>query len=479
MKQPAGHILLNEQVFHYDEGRLHLWGYETRPVEPVDRLMLDCLVRGESEVGLLGRQLNFLGLPGTPSEHSDRARAVASAPGSLLRFLPPIPTIKPEVILLDFTKFRFAVETRELVEGLRKNHRVVHLGLDEHVTGDAHEGISHARQKAAFGESFFAFLQWARSYVRFHDEAVLVFAGSQDAVLFGDFAVTHRSVAILEPGWPGFVSVRDLSLDIHEQVDPAPWLRQLFYAMRWNGQSDIHLLHRSQGSALAALELYALVHADLILMTCANQKEILQRMGRKSGGYRPLGVPRPGVRISKTGGKEKRILVVADHEGQINALEPLFQALASLLLQRVVHRVGVLSHGSSQELSIQGNRIQLQAWTEIPPPLHGFDAAIVVPGMMRYLTPMFQVLGASLPVLYVQAEDAGPLGPRIPSDSWLEDLSDRSIALKLAPLLQPQSSERSQNVAASTTLLKEFDPVQAIARWIPRTEGNDISSAAL
>jgi len=458
--KPSGHVLLDEQVVSYDDEKLHLTGFRSIDLEPQDRLLLDCLVRGESELSVLGEQLAQLGLGGDAEAHAARVKETAQQPGSRLRWMEPIETIDPEVIVLDFSRFRLAWDTKPFVTRLRESRRVLHLGLDDHIIGSEQEACSMERHKDQFLGSLFRFVQWARSVVRFHQDAVIVFTGPQDPVFFGDLARGRPSITALEPGWPGRLGLQNLTLDVPGAVDPAPWLRELLYALRMNPADHSNVIERSTGSAFAALELFALCHADVLLTTCADHDAGLTHLGADRAMRQPLGVE------PKVGGSKREmpegIVVIADPEGEVASLEPLFQQLAGLLSIDAVSHVGIYNHGVMHRLELKENMIGVEPWSAPPPAPAEFGVALAVPGMMRHVTPMLDLMSEGVPVLFVPAEDTGPLGEHIPEQAWVRDFSVAALEKRLERVRDPASNERRDLTESCHHLLNHLDPVTVV-----------------
>lgn len=456
MNRCQGHFLLDEQIIHYDDEHLHLAGFRSVPIAPLDRVLLDCLVRGESEESVLGAQLHSLGVEGDPAEHLAQLREIARQPGSRLRYASALDVIEPDIIVCDFSPFRYAVDSKALVESLRSTHRVLHVGLDDHVTGSDREAVSLARRKDFFEGSLFRFVQWVRSLARFYNDAVLVLAGPQDAVLFGDLGTVVRTATVLEPDWPGALSVDALRLNPAHCIDPAPWLREMYYALRLNPAHDAHVLSRTCNSAFAALEIYGLSNSSQIFMTRADQGETLEAFGVSVHQASPLGCVK---RTTTTKPRfEDALLIVADHEGEMDRLEPLFQELVPLLREEVVSRVGILSHGAWHELTVHDDTLGVGPYVADAVQCGDFGVALIVPGMMRFLSPMFTALTSGIPVRFAPADDAGPLRDHIASELWQTDLSSAGLRAMVAELTDESAPARRSGLEAAKRLSERFDP---------------------
>ena len=465
-----GHIVvMSDQIVHFDDTNLHRVGLESTRIDAYDRAILDCLMRGESELEILSGRLRDFGVGGGQAELVARVREISTAAGTYLGLVPPLVSGSPDIIVLDFNRNWASLDSKKLVPKLRRKHRVLHLGLDKQVTPDHEDSITLEKRSREFSGSAFLYVQWARGIVRYFPDAVLVMSGPQDLVLFGDFAERPGTVVPVPQDWPASGSVADLYADEGDVIDPEPWLRELYYAIRMNPQSEYHLFSRAFASAFGALELFALRHAKHLLVTRADQAASLRVLGRTLGRLSICGPTEEPQSCGAAIGLDTRMLIVANHENEVARLIPLFAGAAELRREHGVTEIGLLAHGELVQVQFTGDRCSVGPWPGLRPSLEGFAVAWIVAGMLRDFQPAFGVLSKGIPSLFVPEAEPSTLGRLVPEECWFRNLDVATIVAETRECLAGGPARRARLAAAGRELLQQADPVAAISALVSKS----------
>ena len=325
-RHPQGHVLVREELLYSDGHWIHVVGGQGFELSSPDATVLECILRGESEFGLLCSRLVERGIGENEVQVARALHERFTDPRSLLELLPSAWSGQPEVIVCNFGVGSDPAPTRELVRRLRRKHRTLFIGKKENVAGRSEYSLWPERLQGSspFFNSF-RFIQWVRSLIRFHSNAVLVLTGHIDAILFGDLVGTVPTCLILDSSWPSLTPLEDLRGPLGSASDIVPDLRKLFYALRFTGIDDFDRINRLNSSALAMLEEHAIRNADVLLYSSVDQIAELERGGRASARLVPFAPPRRAVSSQERG--PRTLVLAANLERGLGPLMPFISLL--------------------------------------------------------------------------------------------------------------------------------------------------------
>ncbi|MEM8713161.1 MAG: hypothetical protein AAGG01_19615, partial [Planctomycetota bacterium] len=414
----ASHLCLKDHYNYHDPGSLYLFGGRRVPIAPNDAAVLDCLLRGEGDLGVLGTALAELEIGGDAQEHISNLTEAAREPGSILEVIESMPGLpaRPDVIVATFGEFETSTYGKDLVDTLRaRGLCVVALRRERDAQFERHElDVTYKRfQEHETNGSSFRFIQWARAWVRSKAEATLILTGAQDRILFGDLAARCDSIVCLPRQWPPGERLHDLLGEKSEAADPLEALRSLYLTLRSLQVRDYDKLIEGHASELDALSVYAVQNADLVAYAWADQPHELDRLGVDASHRFPLVVSTEESRTDRPASGP--LALVLDHEflGRISSLVAHLAVLAKesgfdglcvcddLGWLRIQH----IKDGLGLE-PVPGD-------AEAPVP----RAALVLPGFLRRLGGFLGLLRDGTPMMACITDEPHPiLNSR--SDEW-------------------------------------------------------------
>lgn len=490
MSAPGGdRVYVREELVYFDGSAIHVAGGKRHELELADQVLLDRVYRGEGDVGLLARNIAEGSVGASADDVRQRLEVVFSDPRSLLELGPAPPTSVPDVIVCDFTAHSTPIDGRTLVRNLRKRHRVLFLGLEAKVASTSRD-THWFRTKAPAGhpENWFRFIQWARSTIRLHADAVLVLLGHQDAILLGDLAARHPTVVVLDPSWPSGTGLEDLRGRKPWSDDVGPSLRALHYALRFTPLRELQSLNRHSSSALAELEIHALRHARHVLFSQADQVGALMDLGVPRSRLAPACLPAPSRRDVASG--ERILLVVADLEFGLGPVMPFLSLLARLPEAPRSHdRIVLYSGGQAFEVRIDGETARVSP-TDLRRARDNCVIAFLLPSVLRSLGAAVESIASGVPIQIVPSTSPHPLQQDADECLFLRAPTAESVHARLVQLLDGSARERKRVLAAQHELVTDWSVrrriADAVRHRIPRDgaghrdrEGHDDPPAVL
>lgn len=460
-RAPQEHVFIRDELLYFDGERIHVVGGGSFELQPADRWILERVHRGESEFSRLCERLGELQQEATTEVVAEQLRAVFSDPRSLLELGPAPYVERPDVIVCDFNPQPTPIAGRELVRRLRERRRVLFLGLESRVASTSPDTRWHSAETPRHGiPSWFRFAQWARSIIRYHEDAVLVLLGHQDTILFGDLVANRSSVLVLDVGWPSVTGLDDLQGSSAYDVDLIPNLRALHYALRFSPIQDFGQLTRNGSSALAGMELFAIRNATRVLLTMADQAGELVRQGVPSERLAPACLPltaRPANAPS-----QRVLLLIADLECGVGPLAPFLTLVASLPPEaRSFDRVVLATSGHWSEFvatstggelrRVDGSRVRKSV-----------AAVLVFPGLLRELPRVTEWMTSGVPVQIVPSAEPHPLQAGVDDLLILRRVTQTSLAERLSALAQESGDVRKRVLQAQSRLAKTWSIVRRI-----------------
>ena len=461
---PAGHVLVREELLYSDDSWIHVLGGEGFALSPQDAAVLSCVLRGESEIGVLCRQLANLEIGGDEREILAQLEERFTDPRSLLDLRPALYDEAPEVIVCDFSDSKTPTRSRELVRRLRRRHKTLFLGLKENVTTRAANTLwpEKFEESGPYG-TWFRFAQWARSLIRFHSSAVLVLSGHIDTILFGDLVAALPTCLVLDASWPSVIPLEDLRGAEASPQDVLPELRQLFYALRFTPLHELERLNRLNSSALATLEEYAIRNADVLLYSSVDQVAELRRDGRAVGRLLPYCPPRPPALLRRQG--RRTLVLVADLEAGLPPLGPFLSAMASPDCRQLYERSLVWTNQGWLELELKGTTATITS-LDVAPELPDCTVGFVFPGLLRRTHCAMMAFTSQLPMQVVPSADPHPLQEQLGEVLFLHDLTPASLASTIAQLARPGSPARESVLEAQRGLARRWAPAGVVGRMV-------------
>jgi len=465
--RPNAHVYLKDEFLYYNRRRVYFVGGRSLALSRTERAILDCIERGESELGVLSRSLAELEIGGDHLEIATQLVADHSQSTSLLEIRDPIDVIEPQVIVCSFSPSGTYVDLRQFVVRLRRRFRVLHLGLRAYVpeTTDADIDLETALEKGTFSSPF-QFVQWARSFVRFHSRSVLVMSGTQDWILFGDLAATHYSFGCLGGDWPTTVSLQDILGSEALLRDPLASLQALFFAARMINPKELGQLSHSSSTELAALGLYGLRHASEIGYCRVDQSSELERLGRARERLVPLCVPPGRLRRKRPStGTLALILDSASVSSAAVVVESLSDALGPAGLEEIVLRTEV----GWLWVELLPGRLRVgprDPGLPVPRP----EVAVFFPGLARYLQPILDTMCEGVPTICYPTEHRHPLLVDA-SDAWTSRARTTEEGGALPAELRIPDTELHKTVRTETRrLLRQWSLVERVTSLVEQAE---------
>jgi hypothetical protein len=422
---PVGHVLLKDSFIYYDHKKYFLADGAYRELSDWDVRVIECLERGESELGVLSHKLSETELGGSVESIAERLLAVMADPLSLLELAPPLEVAAPDVIVCRFSKRHDPRETDQLIRQLRRRFRVVQMGISDHVTVRGADDIDmEVLVEDGTFSTRFKFLQWARSFIRFHGSAVLVLTGPQDAALFADLAAKVPSVIQTDHDWPSRTGIHALRGAEALVVDPLESLRTLFYIMRFCPLDDLPRADRRNSSDLAALETYGLARATTVAYSRADQPAELSALGRVAVWDAPSLVRRTRPRTMAAAGESIAIVSDFEHAG---VMEAFMSRLMTIRLEfPSIRHVKWGTDKGWKRVHIEGDAIRAHAWTD-GDARDGLAGAIVLPGVLRRMGVALDLMARDIPLLFFHHDGTHALTEEIPPELMLWDATPERL----------------------------------------------------
>lgn len=474
---PAGHVLLRDEFVHASADRLFLADRRSIELGPLESEVLASLERGESEFSLLCARLSSLEANPDPTRVARTLLELLARPSSILEFHAPLDLIEPEVIVVSFAADFDAGRTRTLVRRLRARHRVLHIGLKKRVRGAAGENLTAESVRAAGRElSDFQFVQLARSIVRFHRAAVLVVESSVDLALFADLLFDRPSVVLLDGQWPPRVQIQDLHGSEALVRDPRTALRSLFFALRFINLADPDLLNPRASSDLAALAVYGLQHATVVLWAGPGQVAALQRLGRRPG----TDVPKLVRRLRRSSQPQTRdVLALAFDTDSLESVAPLLAGLhRALQSSERITRMAVRLAARWCSVVVSPQRVELAVWVASPPTFDEVACALVLPGALRDMDGFLDLIGAGIPTLFYPGGADHPLQAWIPDFARVQARTPAELGGVLDRAADPKSDLHARLVRHAHSLGRAYDAVERVTHVLETQVANRANASA-
>ena len=467
---PSGHVVVRDELLYSDASWIHVIGGKGFELSAEDSAILGCVLRGESELGTLCRQLARLEIGGDPDTIATVLRERFADPRSLLDLRPAVYDGEPEIIVCDFSNHRWPGDSLDLVRKLRRTHKTLFLGIKENMTSRSRDNLWPERLegRGPYG-TWFAFAQLARSLIRFHSNAVLVLAGHTDAVLFGDLTGAVPSCFALDSTWPTVTPLEDLRGERASTPDVLPELRKLFYALRFAPLKELNRLNRLNSSALATLEEYAIRNADVLLYTSTDQVRELRRDGRAPAELVPFCPPRRAARPTK--GDAHTLVLVADLETGLDPLAPFLSILGSPEHEGLFDVLAIWTSSGWFKLKVDESVAGL-ARQPGPLALSEYSAGLVFPGLTRNVTAATIALTSNMPVLVVPSAQQNPLQQELDDVHFLRETTREGAASAIRDLRDPESQLRKDLVEAQRSLAARWAPARVIRKLARRVRAN-------
>lgn len=399
---PLAHVYLKDAFLYYDEKRMYLEGRKPLTLSRVDRAILGCIERADSELGVLSHAL-ARDSGGTPAQIAAALVEDLGGPESVLEIGEPLDVIDPDVIVCSFAPDSGALDPRPIVRRLRRRLRVLHVGLAHYVDGPAASNPAFETLRAAGRfRSPFHFVQWARSFVRHRTRAVLVLTSAQDLILFGDLTERCHSFVYLNSRWPPSTAIAALAADDGPFHESAGSVQAMFYALRMLALCDYSRLDLLGSSDLARLHQRALTGASAIAFSTADQLDALIRAGRAAETCRPYALV-PEARASARP-RDGSLAIVLDRE-HLGAAVDLVRALDTARIEAGIETCRLRVENSWLDFRFAPDGLVVSDRSSSEPAPRP-SVAIVLTGLARHIETATALESEGVPVLYYPSEHA-------------------------------------------------------------------------
>lgn len=465
MTRPAaGIVCLRNEVMYFEESRVHLSNDAEYEVTLEDRALLEIVMRGESDFGLLCARLAALSESQTKEDIAKALEPVVQDRRAIIELTPMHEIVTPEVIVCGFSPGPSRLDSRSLVSQLRRSRRVLHLGHEDHVRGTVSQNLSRkASEENRLHSDWFQFIQWCRGTIRRHPGAVLVLCGQQDAILFGDLVPQLRSVVAVESDWPPRTGAGDMLGPGWVPDDPFDALRALFYALRFASWEDMLFASRASSSDLAVLEAFAIRHATCVVHGCLDQHRPLMELGVDPARIHQAHVTRSASSKWKpTESKPRTLVLVTSGEGGVDAILPVLELLNSIPLdQRPYGEVAVRLGTHWLTVKSEPGRFHVVSRPGPMPNASTTLAALVFPGLTRDLKPAWEAL-AMAPCFLASSAKPHPLLDLLGPNSVLEVLEATALVRQLRRLLDADDGLSSELLNTQRRALREHSMIRHV-----------------
>lgn len=476
MSQPAGHVVLRDSFgLFWGNGVCLCNGCLFTP-EKRDLWLIDRLVGADSELRHLSQTLGRVAGGLAPAEVEAMLRESAEDPNSLIAVRPPEELICPDVIVVDFSAAPNPIDAGALVQALRSSCRVLHIGRSRRVCGDPSCVVPFAPGETGdAAESPFERMQWIRSLVRFHSRALLVLCGPEAMIALGDLVGTIRTVAILDQHWPGLVPPQQDCGARATASERLAWAKQLFYAMRYTSETQLHCLCRTASTTFAALEWNTLRNAAAVLYTQAGQEQSLREVRNHGRGIIPIG-PVAGVSSARPPGAPRPgpLLILTQAEANMERVSGLARSVANLGGSAGITGMAVFHYGLCRRVRVAPDGVAFDPWPGKTPELEECAGVVVDLATMRDLRPLLRAILSRVPV-YLMGERGGhPLRRLVPERLWLPD----GGWAELGPHITRTRAAVLTNLQAAR-VARRVDPAAIIERLRKKTRGRVLDAAPI
>jgi hypothetical protein len=460
--KPESHVYIRDDVLFADGTCIHLNNGSAFELEAPDRAVLDCVHRAESEINLLCRSLSEFELGGDPQAIRKRLYSVFSDPRSILELGPPRYTARPDVIVCDFNSHTSPISGRALVRELRRYRRVLFLGLRERVASSSPDSFWLERWGASDPcLSWFRFVQWARSIIRFHSLTPLILLGHRDAILFGDLVAKSPSVVVLDPQWPSNTGSGDILGEQLLPIDLIGYLRALYYSLRFTPFDELMKLNRNASSAFGAIEMHALIHADVLCVSRADQIAEIDRV--RPSARRTIPFCLPAAVEASPEQHVRTLLLVAGMECGATPLVPILT-----VLERVRRRSGLFDRiavvtGDNRwvELVATDSGLTLVA-ADLLSKSASCTAVLIFPGLLRDIHAAAHWMTSRVPTQIVRSARGHPLQEGLEPVMFLGRVTVESVQERLVDLMDASSAVRRDVLNSQARLARSWSVISAV-----------------